>query len=108
MVEDGQGLAYSVPTDALAALFELCAGRIECVVLNACYSDVQAEAIAKTIPCVIGMTDSVSDDAALQFAIGFYDALGAGRSIEEAFNFGRNAIALQSIPEHLTPVLKKT
>src|SRR5579872_7156264 len=39
-VEDENGEAYDVPNDALAGLFGLCAGDIECVVLNACYSDV--------------------------------------------------------------------
>jgi hypothetical protein len=47
------------------------------------------------------------DAAAIQFAIGFYDALGAGKSIPEAFAFGCNAIALQNLPADLTPVLKK-
>ena len=107
VVENDQGQAFDVPNDALARLFELCAGHIECVVLNACYSDVQADAIAKHIPYVIGMRAAVSDDAAIEFAVGFYDALGAGRSIEQAFEFGRNAIALRGIPEHLAPILKK-
>jgi hypothetical protein len=107
LVENDQGEACEVPTDALARLFELCAGQIECVILNACYSDAQADAISEYIPYVIGMRASVSDDAAVQFAIGFYDALGAGRSIEKAFQFGCNAIALKGIPEDLTPVLKK-
>jgi hypothetical protein len=50
LVENDQGQAFQVATDALARLFELCAGHIECVVLNACYSDVQANAIAQYIP----------------------------------------------------------
>ena len=91
LVENDQGLASHVPNDALADLFRLCAGHIECVVLNACYSDVQAEAIAQHIPYVVGMKAAVSDDAALQFALGFYDALGAGRSVEEAFQFAGGA-----------------
>jgi hypothetical protein len=107
VVENDQGKAIQVPNDALAGLFELCAAQIECVILNACYSDVQADAIAKHIPYVIGMKASVSDNAALEFAVGFYDALGAGKSIEDAFGFGCNAVALKGIPEHLTPVLKK-
>jgi CHAT domain len=107
LVENDQGQAFQVPTDALADLFELCAGHIECVVLNACYSEVQADAIAKHIPYVIGMKADVSDGAAREFAVGFYDAIGAGKSIEDAFRFGCNAIALKGIPEHLVPVLKK-
>ena len=108
LVEDDSGRAYEIPKDALAGLFELFAGQIECVVLNACYSDAQADAIAKHIPYVIGMKAAVSDDAAIEFAVGFYDALGAGKSVEKAFLFGRNAIALKGIPEHLTPILRKT
>jgi hypothetical protein len=107
VLEDAQGLAYQVPTDALVGLFELCAGHVECVILNACYSEAQAEAIAKHIPYVIGMNAAISDGAALEFAIGFYDAIGAGKSIEEAFQFGSNAVALKGIPEHLIPGIKK-
>src|SRR6202521_6080153 len=45
VVENETGEAYEVPNEALAGLFQLCAGHIECVVLNACYSEVQASAI---------------------------------------------------------------
>jgi hypothetical protein len=107
VVEDEQGQAVQIPDDALATLFELCAQQIDCVILNACCSDAQATAIAKHVPYVIGMNSSVSDDAAIEFAVGFYDALGAGKSIEDGFKLGCNAIALKGIPEHLTPVLRK-
>ena len=40
------------------------------------------------------------------FAEGFYAALLAGRPYRLAFKFGRSAIDLHGIPEHLTPVLK--
>src|SRR5208282_5859583 len=107
VLEDDQGCAFQVPDDALADLFGLCAQQVECVILNACHSDSQAEAIAKHIPYVVGMKAAISDAAATEFAVGFYDALGAGKSIEEAFRFGCNAIALRAIPENLTPVLRK-
>ena len=107
VLESDKGKSAPVPTDALADLFKLCAEHVDCVVLNACESDLQAEAISKHIPYVIGMTSSVSDDAAREFAVGFYDALGAGKSIQAAFQFGRNAIALKGIPEDKTPKLRK-
>lgn len=107
VIEKDNGEAFQVPNDALADLFGLCVDQIECVILNACYSAVQVDAIVKHIPYVIGMSGAVSDTAAIEFAVGFYDALGAGKSIEVAFEFGRNAVALKGIPEHLTPVLKK-
>ena len=106
VLENDKGESSPVPTRALADLFKLCAEHVDCVVLNACESDVQAKAISKHIPFVIGMDFSVSDDAALEFAVGFYDALGAGRSIQAAFELGRNAIALKGIPEDKTPKLR--
>jgi len=75
--------------------------------LNGCYSKAQANEIAKHIPYVIGMNQAIGDKAAIAFAVGFYDALGAGRSIEFAYNFGCTAIQLEGIAEHLTPVLLK-
>ncbi|MEL7330232.1 MAG: hypothetical protein AAGJ69_10430 [Cyanobacteria bacterium J06559_1] len=41
------------------------------------------------------------------FSLSFYDALLAGRPVEFAYQLGWNAIALQGIPEHLTPVLNQ-
>jgi hypothetical protein len=86
VLENDKGESAPVPTDALADLFKLCAEHVDCVVLNACESDLQAEAISKHIPYVIGMTSSVSDDAAREFAVGFYDALGAGSRYRLHFN----------------------
>jgi len=105
--EDEKGLAHFVQPEALATLFEQFTDQVKCVVLNACYSEVQARAIAKHIDYVIGMNQAVGDRATIAFAIGFYQALGAGRTIEEGFEFGRIQVMLQGIPEHLAPVLIK-
>ncbi len=107
MLEDEQGNAVLVNLDALAGLFELFKNQIECVVLNACYSQTQAEAINKHINYVIGMSQGITDKASIEFAVGFYDALGAGKSVEEAFKFGRNALQLYNIPDYLIPVLRE-
>lgn len=40
------------------------------------------------------MNQAIRDDAAIAFSIGFYRALGYGRSFEDAFKFGKNAIQL--------------
>jgi CHAT domain-containing protein len=106
-LEDETGQMQLVDTVALTQLFELFASNIECVVLNACYSEVQASAIAQRIPYVIGMNKEIGDKAAIKFATGFYSALGAGESVEFAYKLGCNVIQLDGIPEHLTPVLKK-
>jgi uncharacterized protein YjbI with pentapeptide repeats len=106
-LEDETGKMRLVSTEALAKLFELFASQVECVILNACYSEVQASAIVKYIPYVIGMNKEIGDKAAIKFATGFYNALSAGESVEFAYKLGCNVIQLDGIPENLTPVLKK-
>ncbi|MEG4584029.1 AAA-like domain-containing protein [Microcoleus sp. MOSTC5] len=106
-LEDEAGKIKLVNTKALAALFEAFKEYVECVILNACYSEVQAEAIARHIPYVIGMNQAVGDKAAREFAVGFYDSLAAGESIERAYKLGCVSISMADIPEELTPVLKK-
>jgi hypothetical protein len=105
--EDDTGQVQLISGESLSRLFELCSDHVKCVVLNACYSEAQANAIAKHIDYVIGMKQAIGDVAAVKFAVGFYDALGAGRDYEKAFEFGCSAIDLKGIPEYLTPVLKK-
>jgi len=105
--ENQIGETHPVQPDALAALFEQFAHQVNCVLLNACYSEIQAKAIAEYIKYVIGMNQAIGDKAAIAFAIGFYQALGAGRTIEDAYKLGCVQIRLQGIPEHLTPVLIK-
>src|SRR5689334_16433168 len=69
--EDETGQPKLVNGAALAYLFELFANQIECVVLNGCYSEVQAKAIAQYINYVIGMRKAIGDRAAIKFAVGF-------------------------------------
>lgn len=53
------------------------------------------------------MKKAIGDRAAIKFSVGFYDSLLAGRSVEFAYKLGYNSIQLQSIPEHLTPIIIK-
>ncbi|MFZ2359058.1 MAG: CHAT domain-containing protein [Anaerolineae bacterium] len=105
--ENHLGKAHPVQPEALADLFEHFADHVDCVLLNACYSEPQAQAIARHIRYVIGMNQEIGDKAAIAFVIGFYQALGAGRTIEIAYKLGCAQIGLHGIPEHLTPVLIK-
>ncbi|MEO1396244.1 MAG: AAA-like domain-containing protein [Cyanobacteria bacterium J06634_5] len=105
--ENESGQPQFVSTKALSQLFQLFSDQVDCVVLNACYSDTQAAAIYQHIDCVVGMGQAIGDKAAIKFAAGFYRGLGAGRSYEDAYRFGCNAIALESIPEDQTPIFHK-
>ncbi|MGB3301018.1 MAG: AAA-like domain-containing protein [Phormidesmis sp.] len=104
LLENDQGKAMRVSSEALARLFGLCPS-VGCVLLNACYSQVQASAIAQHIGYVIGMTQDIGDRAAIKFAVGFYEALGYDRSVPQAYEFGLAAIDLEGINETATPVL---
>ena len=105
ILEDSFGEAHSVSTRALSQLFNVLKDNIQCVVLNACYSEQQAQAIAQYIDCVVGMSKAVGDLAAIGFAAAFYQALGFGRNVKTAFDLGCLQIDLEKLDEQDTPKL---
>ncbi len=105
--ENNLGETNPITPKALAAMFKLVSHHVNCVVLNACYSEIQARAIIEHISFVVAMNKAIGDKAAITFAVGFYKALGAGETTERAFEFGRVELQLENIPEELTPVLYK-
>jgi hypothetical protein len=104
--EDGLGGSRFVSGQTLGQFFSLFADEVDCIVLNACYSEIQADEIAKHIRYVIGMSKEIPDQAAIEFSVAFYDALGAGETIDFAFQLACNAIDWLGLPDSLTPVLK--
>lgn len=92
---------------ALGGLFALFTGKVDCVILNACYSEPQARAIAAHVPYVVGMQDAIGDTAAREFATAFYDALGAGQDFEFAFRLGCNALDFHGMEADKVMVLFK-
>lgn len=105
ILHDDNDLAKPVSLAALRALFTALKDNIRLVVLNACYSRPQAEAIAEVIDCAVGMNKAIGDQAAIVFAASFYRALGFGLSVKDAFDQGCVALLLESIPEQQTPKL---
>ena len=71
---------------------------IELVMLNACYSAQAAELIAEHVDCVVGMGSEIDDEAAMQFALAFYESLSFGNGFNKAFRLGCNAIKLYQLP----------
>ncbi|MDW3649861.1 MAG: leucine-rich repeat domain-containing protein [Bacteroidia bacterium] len=104
-VEDKQNQLSSISPKALTGLFELFKDKVKCVVLNACYSETQAKAIAQHIPYVVGMSHKIDDESAIDFAAGFYDAVGSGRDFDFAFKLGRNRIDLEDLDGVSVPIL---
>jgi WD40 repeat protein len=106
VLEDDTGNMALVQTNVLASMFKLFAKKgVECVIFNACYSEVQAEAISQYVNYVVGMNKAVGDKAAVAFAVAFYDAIAAGYGVEEAYELGCSQMI--SFREQETPVFKR-
>lgn len=105
IIEDNLGKSYPVSVEALSRLFSIFKENIRCVVLNACYSEPQARTIAMHIDYVIGMSQAITDAAAISFASAFYQALGYGTGVKTAFELGCTQIFLENLPEKDTPKL---
>jgi hypothetical protein len=97
------GAAQLLRKSAIAELFQLTQGTVRLVLLNACHSDALAEAILPHVECVVGSTDVIADTAAIVFAREFYRVLGRGKSVAEAFGWGKYAIKAHDLAsaEHL-------
>ena len=102
---DGDGTTNPVSAVAIKELFRTLKGNIQVVLLNACYSRVQAEAIKEVIDCVIGMNTEIGDQEAITFAASFYRAIGFGHSVKDSFEQGKVALLLDGISEADTPEL---
>ena len=91
--ENKDGQIQFASTETIAEIFETFSSEydqnpINCVLLNACYSEVQAKAIVKHINYVVGISGAILDKAAYYFSLGFYGGLAAGKSIEQSYRMG--------------------
>ena len=86
--EDDYGLAHVIPVDGLVHLFRTFGRSVDCVLVNACDTELLARELSAVVPFAIGMRQPVRDRSSIRFSTGFYQALAAGKSIEEAFQLG--------------------
>ncbi len=107
LLEDDEGNAVTVKPDVLSDLFAIVKreSSLRCVVLNACFTGEQAQAITKHIDCVVGTARAIDDRSALAFAVGFYRAIARGKNVATAFDLGCNEIGLRGLPDKDVPQL---
>jgi hypothetical protein len=91
-VMDDSGMSHPVDKESLVELFDILKNNVRIVVLNACYSKPQAEAISQIIDYTIGMNTAIGDKAAIAFAGAFYRALSFNESVRDAFRLGKNKL----------------
>lgn len=104
-LEDDKGESCPVEPAALVSLFQEFIGQIQCVILNACYSEALALALSKSVPYVIGSMNELGDREAISFSTGFYQALGAGQPLDRAYNFGCAQVRLHGGSEKAVPTI---
>lgn len=97
MLENDAGDSKPVGKEALTNLFKILKDNLRVVVLNACFSHTQAEAISGSVEFTVGTSKAVKDAAAISFAASFYRSLAFGRSVREAFELGNNELDLLNI-----------
>ncbi|MEM9274346.1 MAG: hypothetical protein AAGA80_15490, partial [Cyanobacteria bacterium P01_F01_bin.143] len=86
------GIEQSLSNDELTNIFQSYGEGIECVLLNACYTEVQADVISEYIPYVIGTSREILDEVAHYFSIGFYKGIAEEQPIETCYEWGYASI----------------
>jgi hypothetical protein len=99
LLEDDDGKSKPVAVAELLTMFSAFNKSIRLVVLNACYSNAGLENSSQAIDYVVGSTAVLGDKAALAFAGSFYQALGFGRSVQDAFELAKCDVSLQGFKD---------
>ncbi|MDG4771820.1 CHAT domain-containing protein [Solwaraspora sp. WMMD792] len=69
------------------------------VVLNSCHSAAQLEVLTTVVAAAVGMSDRISDKAAIAFAARFYAALAEGQSVASALALSRIGLEMSGFPD---------
>jgi serine/threonine protein kinase len=102
LLPNATGHAKPTRPEDIAELFGILSKswKIRCVLLNACYTEVLAEALAKHVDCVIGTSSALVDKAAIEFASAFYESLGFGNDLNIAYELACSRVRV-TLPAHV-------
>lgn len=107
LLQDAKGSSVFLRPDVLVALLAILKRDmpLRCVVLNACFTAEQAEAITAHVDCVVGTTREIDDGSAIAFTTAFYRAIAHGKCVADAFALGRVEIGLRHLSGEDVPKL---
>ena len=88
-LENADGTAKTMRNDQLAQLLATMSDNIRLIIFNSCLSSEQAELACNFVEAAVGMETSILDDAAKAFAGQFYNSIGFGHSLHDAFEQAR-------------------
>lgn len=92
--ENAEGRAQPLNNETLGVLLAATSDRIRLAVFNSCQSGAQAELATEYVSFAIGMETSVEDERAKTFAAEFYNSLGFGKTLAEAFDQAKAQVTL--------------
>jgi hypothetical protein len=105
-VEDQNGEEQTIDIEQLAGVLRLARSLgLKGVVMNACYSETQAEVIAHAVGSVVAMEGLVSDRGAIEFTRAFYGCLGDGLPFDRAYEWALAEAGLNNAIGQLRPHL---
>jgi hypothetical protein len=99
LFEDEDGKSHSLGNETLGKLLAAAPAGIRLAVFNSCESSAQAQIAIGHIDLAIGMNTSIGDTDAKVFAGQFYNSLGFGLSVAEAFAQATLQIELEGSAE---------
>ena len=88
------GRGKHVDQEGLAKMFALYKKHVRLVVLNACFTKTQAEALSEAIDYSVGAGKGIGDKEGVAFAGAFYRALSFGKSVKTAFQSAKAELDL--------------
>lgn len=105
LLADDSDNTRPVDSRALAELFTILEDNIRVVLLSVPDADGVAREIAKTVDYAISMSGAISSQTAITFSAHFYQGLGFGRTVADAFRLAKNQLLLGGNPDYEKPLL---
>lgn len=105
LFEDLDGASQRVPAELLSDLFRIADTSADYVVFNACFSNIEAEAVRPHVKGVICTTREIGDHEAKSFAETLYRSWGSTPAIHTAFELGVNELMRLGTGQEGIPLL---
>lgn len=104
--EEGSNEGSGVQFNLLARILGATDEPPGLVVLNACESLEGAEDLLQTVPTIIGMSEEITDHAAITFATRFYAAIASAQSVGRAVEQAKTAMQLAALEGSELPEIR--
>lgn len=97
---------FKNPEKLISELFQQYDKSVKCIILNGCYSEVQAREIVLHIDFLIGISRELEDIKVLEFLSEFYYQIGSERTIRDSYNISCNYLKRKGLDDiNLLPTI---